>query len=291
MDMIGNRKTAKLLERIADSGKIANAYLFLGPQGVGKFKAAMLFAKKMVGDKGGINPNLILIGPEIEEKNGIVKKKDIKIEAIRDLQHKLSLTSAGGGYKAVVINEAERLNLTSQSALLKTLEEPNKKVVIILVSHNEKKILATIVSRCQKIKLGLMSESEIRINVGNIGDVEEIVFWSAGRAEMAHSFLINAQELEYMREAKKGFLLILGGSIGEKFALAETWSKDVADLLKKMDIWMIFLRKAMLGEARIKNLSASRALRTIEEISTEIIKLRETNANAKLILENLFLKI
>lgn len=289
--MIGNAKTMKLLEKIACSGRIANAYLFLGPQGVGKIRMAAFFAEKIVNNKENAESNLIFISPEKEEKNGIVKKKYIKIEVIRDLQHKLSLTSVGGGYKAVVINEAERLNLTSQNALLKTLEEPNRNVVVILVSQNEKKILPTIISRCQKIRLGLMTDSEVGMNIGDAKDAGEVIFWSAGRIEMAYDLLSSSQELEYRKEARRDLLLIASCSIGEKFDLADRLSKDISDLLKKMDIWIVFLRQAMLGNMRVRNFPPDKALATIEKISTEMMKLRETNANTKLILENLFLKI
>jgi hypothetical protein len=136
-----------------------------------------------------------------------------------------------------------------------------------------------------------MTDEEIGMTIGDARDAEEIIFWSAGRAEMAHNLLINPQELEYRKEAKKDLLAILGGSIGEKFILAETWSKDVSELLKKMDIWMVFLRQVMLGKARVRNFSPDKALSTIEKISIEMIKMRETNANTRLILENLFLKI
>ena len=291
-ELVGNAKTIKLLERIAASKRIANAYLFLGPQGVGKFEMALFFARKIIDNKEKIDSNLIIVEPEIEEKNGIVKKRDIKIEAIRQLQHKLSLTSVGGKYKAVIINEAERLNVTSQNALLKTLEEPNDRVVLILVSRDERKILSTIISRCQKIRLGLVSDSEIRRSIpdGAI-DREEIVFWSAGRSEVAQLLLGDKQELEYMKQARRDFLDIANGGIKEKFSLAEKWSKDTSEMLKKMDIWTIFLRQAVLGKITAGKISPGKALEIIEEIAKDSESIRETNANTKLILENLFLKI
>jgi DNA polymerase III subunit delta' len=290
--MFGNAKTIKLLERIIASRRIANAYIFLGPEGVGKLEMALYFAKKIVHNKEKIDSNLILVGPEIEEKNGIVKKRDIKIEAIRDLQHKLSLTSTGGEYKAVVISEAQRLNITSQNALLKTLEEPNDKVVMILVSQDEKKILPTIVSRCQKIKLGLVADSEIRkIKPEDAIDRESVVFWSAGRSRIAQQLMLDPQELDYMKEIRNNFAIVSKGSMNERLALAEKWSKDANDFPKKMGVWIILLRRVMLGEIAIGNISRPKALEMIEAIAGAIKNVKETNSNVRLVLENLFLKI
>ena len=292
MQIIGNQKIIKLLERIVAKKSIANAYLFLGPTGVGKLEAALFFAKKIVNNTEAIDSNLIMIAPETEEKNGVIKKRDIKIEAIRELQHQLSLTSTGGGYKAVVIDEAERLNVTAQNALLKTLEEPNAQVVLILVAQNERKLLPTIISRCQKIKLGLVSDSEIVNGLPqNMVNKDDIIFWSAGRGEVAQSFLRDPQELEYRREIKKDFLTLTAGSIGERFALAEKWSKDTSDLPKKMDIWTILLRQVMLDKIKIKQLSPAKALLVLEAMASSMKQIKETNANTKLVLENLFLKI
>lgn len=291
MAIIGNTKTIKLLDRIVKKGKIANAYLFLGPEHVGKFTAALEFAGKLVGNlstgSGQVNSDLIVIVPEIEEKKGVIKKLDIKVEAIRELQHKLSLTSTGGKYKAVIIDDAQRLNKMAQNALLKTLEEPNEKVVLILVSQNEKKILPTIASRCQKIKFGLVSETEMM----GVSKEKEILFWALGRPGIAISLADNSTELEFRKGASQDLAKLFSGGIGEKFSLADEMSKDMRVLIKKMNLWLVILRQSMLGEKQLGiKISPNKALRLIEEISDNLETLRDTNSNSKLILENLFLK-
>ena len=292
MQVIGNQKTVKLLERIVASGHLANAYLFLGPVGVGKLELASSFAKKIVHNTESIDSNLIVVAPEIEEKNGVTKKRDIKIEAVRELQHQLSLTSTGGNYKAVIIDEAERMNVTAQNALLKTLEEPNARVVLILMAQNERKLLPTIISRCQKIRLGLVTDDAIaKIIPGNIINKDEIIFWSAGRGEVAQSLLSDSQELDYRRELKADFIGLASSSAGERFALAEKWSKDTTDLPKKMDIWLVLLRQVLLDKIKINRVSPAKALQLMEAISISVGQIKGTNVNAKLVLENLFLKI
>lgn len=290
MDFIGNRKTIKLLDRIAAEGKIAGAYLFIGPESVGKFTAALAFAKKMTADKGKINSDLIILGPETEEKKGVIKKLDIKIEAVRNLQHQLNLTSSGG-YKAVIIDNAEKLNKTAQNALLKTLEEPNEKVVLILVAQDEKKILPTIASRCQKVRFGLVPDAEIEKNIlsGN-KDAREIVFWSIGRPGTALELARDPEALARRQENLREFAGLFGKNVSERFSLAEILSKDAPELQKKFDIWLVVLRESMLGRTGEIRISPDKAVRLIEEIAESARIIKETNSNPRLVLENLFLK-
>jgi len=291
MAIIGNQKTIKLLDRIAESGKIAGAYLFLGPESVGKFSAALEFANKIIGKGGTINADLIVVAPEIEEIKGVLKKRDIKIEAIRDLQHKLSLTATGGKYKVVIIDEAQRLNKSAQNALLKTLEEPNEQVVLILNCQNADKLLPTIASRCQKINFGLASDVEIaKIIPENNPAKKEIIFWSIGRLGIAFDLLNKPEELSYRNEVLREFKDIFSKNLSEKFSLAEAWSKDTTQAQKKMKLWLIILRQSMLNSEVVMNVSPDKALILIEEISQSLRTMRETNSNARLILENLLLK-
>lgn len=290
-NIIGNEKTIKLLDRIATVGKIANAYLFLGPVQVGKFSIAMEFARNILVDERKINADLIVIAPEIDETKGVIKKRDIKIETIRDLQHKLSLTSTGGRYKVVIIDEAERLNKSAQNALLKTLEEPNEKVVLILVAQNENKMLPTIASRCQKIRFGLVADSEIeKIIPADNHDKQEILFWSIGRPGIAVDLINNHSELDYRREALRELSDVLSKNLNDTFALAETLSKDTLQLQKKLKLWLIILRQSMLGNRQNMQVTPAKALIMMEGISESIETMRETNSNVRLILENLFLK-
>lgn len=291
MGIVGNQKSIKLLDRIAESGKIAGAYLFLGPEGVGKFMLAKEFAVKLTGNDEEVNSNLIIIEPEIEVVKNVTKKLDIKVETVRELQHKLSLTAHGGGYKAVVINDAEKLNKTAQNALLKTLEEPNDRVVLMLISKDEKKLLPTILSRCQKIKFGLVDVQEMKAVIAGNANQEEIIFWSAGRPGIAKKMMDDPGELAYREHAKEELRGLFSKNISEKFSLAEAWSKDVNEVLKKLELWQVMLREPMLSRGSAVFISPDKALVLIEETSESLQALKDTNANAKLILENLFLKL
>lgn len=295
MNIIGNKKTIKLLDRIVASGKIVSAYLFLGPEGVGKFMLAKEFAVKLSSDhsenSGRINSNLIIIEPEIEVAKGIAKKLDIKVETIRGLQHKLSLTAFGSGYRAVIINDAERLNKTAQNALLKTLEEPNVKVVLILVSKDEKRLLPTILSRCQKIRLSMVAPQEMQEIIPDGANQKEIIFWSAGRPGVAKKMMDDSGELEYREKTALELAGLFSKNISEKFSLAESWSKDENEIQKKLDLWLIIFRQSMLGKSHKIDVSPDKALHLIEEVEKSMQILKNTNTNVKLVLENIFLRL
>jgi len=291
MNIVGNQKSIKLLDRIATTGNIASAYLFLGPENVGKFSAAMEFAKNILVDDSKINSDLIVIAPEVEEVKGISKKRDIKIETIRELQHQLSLTSMGGRYKVVIIDEAERLNKSAQNALLKTLEDPNDRVVLLLVSQNENKILPTIASRCQKIHFGLVTDSEMeKIIPKDNKNRKDILFWSIGRPGIAIDLLNNQTELSYRQETLREFSNLPAKNLNDRLVLAESLSKDSLELQKKLNLWLIILRQSMLGKVDAIRIPSDKALIMIEGIYESLENIRETNSNVRLILENLFLK-
>lgn len=290
MNIIGHEKIADLLNRSITRGAIAHAYLFSGQKHLGKFTMAFEFAEKLVGSKAEINPDLIIIKPETEEKKGITRKLDIKIEQIRELQHQLSLTSQGGRYKVVIIDDADRLNKMAQNALLKTLEEPNEKVVLILVSQDDKKLLATILSRCQRIKFGPVSEEDLKkhINVDR-KDGKKLIFWSLGRPGLLLCLINDKNELDFREKTLVEFKELPMKNITEKFSLAESMSKNTGNAAKKLNLWLVILREALF-EKNLGIADRKKYLALMENINKSLELIKETNSNARLVLENLFLR-
>jgi DNA polymerase III subunit delta' len=103
--------------------------------------------------QAGNHPDYIQLQPEEESRI-------IKVEQIRDLINRLSQTSGLGGYQVAVISKAEDLNHSAANALLKTLEEPQGQVLILLLSDRPTAVPATIRSRCQQIKLATPSKQD-----------------------------------------------------------------------------------------------------------------------------------
>jgi DNA polymerase III subunit delta' len=149
-----------------------HALLLKGPQGVGKLDFAMNLAQSLLceqPDAGGLacndcpschwfqqdtHPDFRLIQPDaLADSEGATDKgkkpsKQISVEQIRDLSNFLSLSAHQGGYRVVLIHPAETMNPSAANALLKNLEEPQGKMLFILVTHKPQQLLPTILSRC-----------------------------------------------------------------------------------------------------------------------------------------------
>ena len=127
---IGNEKNVEFLNRVVLSKKPAQTYIFLGPDDLGKSTIALAFARNLMAEalegKDGLNSDLHILEAEAE-------KKSISIEQTRELIKALSLSSFLDSYKIGIIKEADSLTTEAQNALLKTLEEPREKVILILM--------------------------------------------------------------------------------------------------------------------------------------------------------------
>jgi DNA polymerase-3 subunit delta' len=160
-EITGQHRAVAFLKKVAESDRIAPAYLFTGIQGIGKTTTAMAFALLLNcagpvdGDgcmrcgscKKTINknhPDLFIIKPDRE-------RKGIGINQIREINRDLAFPPAIGRYRIMIIYPAERMTDEAANAFLKTLEEPPPRNIFILNVRDPKELLPTIVSRCQKV--------------------------------------------------------------------------------------------------------------------------------------------
>ncbi|MCX6763771.1 MAG: AAA family ATPase [Candidatus Moranbacteria bacterium] len=284
MDIIGHQKILNFLDRTIKKNAVSQAYLFTGSEHTGKFTVALDFAKKILGRDQEIDADLFILKPEIEEKKGTIKTRDIKIESVRELIHWLSLATSGGGFRVAIIDNVERMTIESQNALLKSLEDANPQTAVILVAQSENKILPTIHSRCQRIFFGNVSPAEISQHIPeNAKNKKEILNWSLGRPGLMQLILNNPAELEERIQSVKELENILAGNVAERFSYAEKMSKDIVLALKKLNFWLVAFR---YHDLKIKN-----SFSAIEKIETGMALLKETNANPRLVIENLLLEL
>src|SRR4030042_4803636 len=176
-----------ILQRAFASGRWAHAYIFTGPEGIGKFKTAregarLLLCKNPVIENGfadgcgscqscrlleaDANPDFAHIYKELREFTEEGKDKpppvDLPIDVIREfLIAKVPTKPTISQRKVFVVSEAERLNVYSQNCLLKILEEPPEYCCIVLLCTRLEKLLPTTKSRCQTIRFGPIDESRI----------------------------------------------------------------------------------------------------------------------------------
>lgn len=147
----------KILQSAIASKRIAHAYLFSGPRGVGKTSLARIMAKSLNCEQGPTTQpcnqctNCVEItsgvSPDVIEIDGA---SNTGVGAIRDLQVELMYAASGATYKIYIIDEVHMLSTSAFNALLKTLEEPPDNVIFIFATTEPHKVLPTILSRCQR---------------------------------------------------------------------------------------------------------------------------------------------
>jgi len=157
--LTGQDQAKALLDRVFSSGRQAHAYLFRGPDGVGKKRAAVLTAARLncvePDDQGacgrcssckklrsGNHPDFVVISPE----NG-----SIKIERTRELCRSLSYPPYESIQRVILIEDVHTMTVEAANCLLKTLEEPPERNLLLLTAESSRELLPTIVSRCQTI--------------------------------------------------------------------------------------------------------------------------------------------
>jgi DNA polymerase-3 subunit delta' len=164
-EIMGQDSALKTLKAALPPSRPAHAYLFTGPEGVGKHSAAKAWARALFCANGGgdacgsciacvkvakgSHPDLILVQPEIREKK---VKKEIDILHIRELISRLSYRPYEAQRIVAIIDGADSMNVPAANAFLKTLEEPPGDTVIIMIASNMAGLLPTIVSRLRAVR-------------------------------------------------------------------------------------------------------------------------------------------
>jgi DNA polymerase III delta prime subunit len=166
----GHEKQIEFLQNALQRGKLAHAYVFAGPTGVGKKTVALKLAEALVSPdpSPGAMRHPLPKGEEQSEKKyfhpdllEINSDGGIKIEQVRELIYKLSLKPYSAKHKVAIIDRADEMNTESANALLKSLEEPKDFTYIILITSNPNRLPKTILSRCQKITFGPLPGVEL----------------------------------------------------------------------------------------------------------------------------------
>lgn len=169
-EIIGQRKPLEILRSALANGRLHHAYLFLGPEGVGKHAIALALARAThcTGAKDdfcGQCVNCQRIGaanhPDVRVVEPLAGKKEISIQQIRDIEKELNYQSFTGGRKIVIFDPATLMNLSSQNALLKTLEEPPANSLLILIAANGGALLPTLRSRCLKVSFSPLERAAV----------------------------------------------------------------------------------------------------------------------------------
>ena len=230
---IGHDKAVQALAHSLSEGRLAHAYLLVGPPQVGKMTLATDLARavncladeKPCGQCGqckrisqGLHADVRVVSMETGSEGDGRSRVAISIDQVRDVQRTVGMKPYEGRYRVIVFDGAEHLSQEAANSLLKTLEEPPEQVMLVLLASDTSALLPTVVSRCHLLELRPLSleliarELEGRFNISS-DEAKEIARLSGGRIGWAlqtagepHLLEDRGQRLAALEEAVRGGL-------------------------------------------------------------------------------------
>jgi DNA polymerase-3 subunit delta' len=207
--------------------------------------------------------------PDLITVQFIEDSRQIRIEQVRELSADLALTSHQGGYKVAIISPADALNRAAANALLKTLEEPTARTLLILVATQPSKLPATIMSRCQRMRVRAPARSEAAAWLESIRGPGE---WGATLDALGDAplFAVEADPktvVEFARETRRVLEEMSGGRADPAATAERWWRTDLALRLLCIENWLTDrIRRHFAGAAFSVEMSAPRHLHRAPQI-------------------------
>ena len=248
-DIKGQLLVVDLLQRSLGTGRLAHTYLFHGPQGVGKQLTALGLAKalncleksddfcdqcsscRQITEKR--YPDLSILYP-------IARSRKIKIEQVRQMQRALSWKASSGRFKVAIIIDAHALTTEAANALLKTLEEPPAKSILVLVTHQPEALLPTIRSRAQELQFFNLAP-EVLMNILEeqikLSPKEAALFSQLGRGSVQRALRLQDADISERRR------MILDTLAEGSFSSPNTIIERVDKIINSLDQFKGSLQK------------------------------------------------
>ena len=315
--ILGHDRQIEILRRAFGTDHLAHAYLFHGPDGVGKRLVAMALVQAIFCTDGQgcghctacrkiahqNHPDIHFLEPD---------GNSIKIEQIRELQRELNFRPLEATYKVGLIDQAERMTTGAANALLKTLEEPPGTTLLILLTPQPQRLLETILSRCQPLAFTRHTDARIQNVLEEklgLDETEAHILAALSDGSFKKAFGRDKDlYLEKRRDLLKTLTGLSSGSILPVLEFAEQLASDKADLPDILEIFQAFYRDVLLmlhrrDENQLINLDLLDRIRQMarkEPVNAVLDKLEalaaarthlERNVNRQLAMEVLLLRL
>jgi DNA polymerase-3 subunit delta' len=279
--LILHPETARQLESFI--ARPSHALLLSGPRGAGKRSLVMVLAAELLGIHSNIteHPYVHIISEP--------DSKSIGIEAIRKLEHFLSLKVPGENRtdRVVLIENSDKLTHEAQNALLKTLEEPPKGTVLLLTADSILSLLPTVRSRSQHIPVLTPSKEQLQKHISQYPNVEFNLAYSISGGLPGLMFELLADKDHPLRLAAKHAREILGKSVYERLLEVDSLAKDQ---VAARNLLFILQQMASIQLRALAGVPATRwqaVLAASYEAEASLLQ----NAQAKLVMTNLMLSL
>lgn len=324
--IIGHHRQIQYLNRVLAKGTLAHAYLFYGPDSVGKKAVALecaqaLFCQEKSGIFGAprlsgtsgvpaasgslgscnscsncrqatdaIHPDLILLSPDRPLVQN--QKSGIGIASIQELERRLSLAPWADGWRIVLIDQAQAMSFAAQSALLKILEEPGPRTVFFIITSSPRVLLPTIRSRCVPLSFSLVSDDMIQEGLkaypSNNHELQaQITKLCSGRPGLALRLAENREMLD-REEKKAGFYQkLLGANLDEQFRFSDGAGRDSEELKAFFEFCLRTLASSLTAQPK----SFEAAVVILKAAAKSYELLESTTVNRRLLADAFFAEL
>lgn len=280
--IIGHSSQLQQLQRAAQSGTLAQAYLFAGPKGVGKALVARTMAASVVREEERVMREQ---HPDVIWLRVLPEKSEISMEQWRAVEAKVQFRALEGERKFIIIDDADRMSASVANACLKTLEEPPVFTHFILIAHDSDRLLPTIRSRCQQIVFGSLPQSAVTkwmagqgVDAATAARAAALAQGSFQRAQKLAAPEVLAQLDVVTRDVKQGVtpqqVVVHAATLAANEALPEL-----------LDGLAFSLREQLLQQVSPRVLQRLRAV----EQASQFVSMK--GANKELILNELFISL
>lgn len=322
-NLIGHTWAEQLLAQHIRHDEVRHAYLFTGAPGVGRRSLALEFAcavnctqAQAPGDFCGQcrtctqilnsqHPDLSIIRAEGDTQT-------IKVDQVRTLQHSLSLAPYAAKYRIALLCDFQQANANAQNALLKTLEEAPRQVILLLSADSAENLLPTIASRCEILRLRPVTVGALAASLTERWQVPSeqanlYAHLANGRVGTALQYVNHPDLLEQRTALLDDFVHLLGQLKRDRFTYADALSKNRDSARLALQTWYNYARDLLLlanqpnseitnldraGElnALVHKISPAAALQIVQAIDTALANL-EASGHLRLLLDSLFLDL
>jgi DNA polymerase-3 subunit delta' len=322
-DMLGHEWAVDLLREHIEQDRLRHAYLFLGPEGIGRRTLALRLAQAVnctdppepgepcracracLQIERMQHPDLAVVQPE--GKGGM-----IKVDQVRELQHSLSLAPYEARFRVTLLLRFEQANANAANALLKTLEEPPPQVLLFVTAESAERLLPTIVSRCEVLRLRPLPMETVQQGLqtrwGLTSEAARLIaHLSSGRPGYALRLHQEPERLEQRQNWLEDHQQLLSSGRVERFAYSEALAKDKEALRGALQTWITFWRDLLLrtagASAPLVNVDRVDQIETLaSQVSTEkaramisrleyTLVLLDRNVNSRLALDVVMLDL
>jgi DNA polymerase-3 subunit delta' len=288
-----------------ERGRLGHAILVqaragLGSEVLARWLAALVLCDSKEGQPCGVCPSCTLLAASTHPDLLVIERQEdatqIKVEQVRELGETLALKSLRGGYKAALIPEADALNANAANALLKTLEEPQARTLLVLCTTRSSRLPPTIVSRCQRLVIPLPRRDAALEWLRQVKPLEHwprILDYAAGAPLLAvelesGAFLALDREMVQAMDQLQARRLDLPGT-------AERWAKTgLEPRLIWLDAWIATrVREGLLPAGHLPSPRRIRNIRGLYALLDRVRALKlelTTPINAQLATEELLLQ-